>query len=111
MLALYDHAAASQQEVESLLRESATILRQTVTPPIAATSNYIDKQIRLVFDRSGPMYVNVSAIGESMYVRRVRNVYYTHAFADLLLQEMIMSHAQDTRLIWCALFFASSTVL
>ena len=104
VLALYDHAAASQQEVESLLRESATILRQTVTPPIAATSNYIDKQIRLVFDRSSPMYVNVSAIGESMYVRRVRNVYYTHAFADLLLQEMIMSHAQDTRLIWCARF-------
>ena len=95
VLALYNHAASSQCRAEALLQESACILRNTVVPPLSASITHIDKHIRLVFDRTGPMYVNVSAVGDSLHVRRARNLYYTHTFADLLLQEMTMTHAQE----------------
>ena len=97
ILALYDHAASSQTVSANLLQGSAAILRQTVQPPLQGNHNSIDKQIRLVFDAAGPKYVNVSNIGSTMQVRRVRNLYYTHSFADLLLREMVLNHAQASR--------------
>ena len=98
ILALYDDAASSQCAATSLLQHSAETLRATVNPPLESNMNHIDKHIRLIFDYSGPRYVNAAAIGTSLDVRRVRNVYYTREFADLLLQEMIMSHAQVSEL-------------
>ncbi|CAE7532328.1 unnamed protein product [Symbiodinium sp. KB8] len=95
ILALYDHAASSQSVAANLLQESATIIRQTVQPPLQGNHNSIDKQIRLVFDAAGPKCVNVSNIGSDLQVRRVRNLYYTHSFADLLLREVVLNHAQD----------------
>ena len=95
VLALYDHAASSQAVPQALLRESAALLRNMIEPPLPHSINNIDKQIRLVFDGSGPAYVNVAAIGDTIHARRVRNLYYTRTFADLLLREMIMSHAQE----------------
>ena len=97
ILALYDHAASSQSKCTELLQESAAVLRQTIQPPLQCQHNNIDKQIRLIFDATGPKYVNVSNIGSTMQVRRVRNLYYTHSFADLLLREMVLNHAQASR--------------
>ena len=97
ILALYDHAASSQSVCTELLQESAAILRETIQPPLQCRHNNIDKQIRLIFDATGPKYVNVSSIGSTMQVRRVRNLYYTHSFADLLLREMVLNHAQASR--------------
>ena len=97
ILALYDHAASSQSTRADLLQESAAILRQTVQPPLQSNHNSIDKQIRLIFDATGPKYVNISNIGNTLQVRRVRNLYYTHSFADLLLREMVLNHAQASR--------------
>ena len=61
--------------------------------------NSIDKQIRLVLDASGPFYANLECLGQILHARRVRNLYYTHSFANLILREMVMGHAQAARLI------------
>ncbi|CAE6958368.1 unnamed protein product [Symbiodinium sp. CCMP2456] len=94
ILAVYDHAASSQRTSCSLLCESAALLRETVKPPLASTCNHIDKHLRLVFDAAGPSYMNGECIEQKLSVRRVRNLYYTQSFADLLMREMILSHAQ-----------------
>ncbi|CAE7400594.1 unnamed protein product, partial [Symbiodinium sp. CCMP2456] len=94
ILALYDHAASSQTSVSDFLQASASLMRRTIEPALGERISYIDKQIRLVLDATGPRYVNLSAIGSTLHVRRARNLYYTHSFADLLLREMIMGHAQ-----------------
>ena len=59
VLALYDEAASSQAAPQSLLRESAALLRSTVDPPLPHSMSNIDKKIRLVFDGTGPAYVNM----------------------------------------------------
>ena len=102
IMALYDDAASSQSDCSALLRRSAQIMRRTVVPPLPANVNDMDRRIRLVYDASGPTFMNLTAIGSSVHVRRARNVYYTHSFADLLLREMILSHAQVS---WIALLF------
>ena len=94
ILALYDHAASSQTRIADLLQTSAAVMRTNIEPALCERNNYIDKQIRLVLDADGPHYVNVSAIGDTLQVRRALNLYYTHSFADLLIREMVMSHAQ-----------------
>ena len=97
ILALHDHAASSQTTSGNMLQESATILRTMIQPSLPFAQNNIDKQIRLVFDATGPKYVNVSNLGKTVQVRRVRNLYYTYSFADLLLREMVLNHAQASR--------------
>ena len=96
ILSLYDHAASSQNMARNMLQESATLLRETIQPALSSSINSIDKQIRLVFSATGPLYVMLECIGETLHVRRVRNLYYTHSFADLIMREMVMGHAQAT---------------
>ena len=94
IMAPYDHAASSQTGVTDLLQTRASVMRQTIEPELSDRISYIDKQIRLVLDAAGPDYVNISAIGTTLQVRRARNLYYTQSFADLLIREMVMGHAQ-----------------
>ena len=94
VLALYDHAASSQQIPSNLLQRSASIIRESVKPPLPATNNLIDKHIRLAYDADGPRYVNVSMLDIELRVRRARNRYYTKSFADLVLKEAVLCHAQ-----------------
>ena len=105
VLALYDFAASQQTVQEKYLRESCQILRSTITPALSCSLSHIDKHIRLVLKASGPVYVNLDSIGKTENVRRVRNMYYDHTFADLAVQEMIMQHAQES---WPPLLFHSS---
>ena len=94
ILALYDHAASSQMPACDLLQKSASLLRSTVTPPLNHRINHVDKHIRLVLDAAGPRYVNRLTLRSDLEVRRVRNIYYTHSYADLLLREAVLNHAQ-----------------
>ena len=94
VLALFDDAASSQKQPARLLQQSASLLQKTVQPEVSNSMNRIDKHIRLVLDCSGPRYVNVDCIGNDLCVRRVRNLYYTHSFADMILREAVLNHAQ-----------------
>ena len=96
ILALHDHAASSQTVAGSLLQTSAALMRATVQPSLSYKKNIVDKHIRLVLDADGPRYVNLTTIGSTLQVRRARYLYYTQAFADLLVREMVMGHAQAT---------------
>ncbi|CAE7220712.1 unnamed protein product [Symbiodinium sp. CCMP2592] len=99
ILSLYDHGASSQSRVEELLQSSASLLRATIQPSLESNRNSIDKKIRLILDATGPRYVNLESIGTTIKARRVKNMYYTHSFADLLLREMVLGHAQATERI------------
>ena len=98
ILALYDHAASSQQTPSNLLQKSASLIRDSVKPPLPASNNLIDKQIRLIYDAAGPRYVNVCQLEDELHVRRVRNRYYTKAFGDLILKEAVLCYAQADEL-------------
>ena len=85
ILAMFNHSASSQVAASDLLQKSATLLRDTVQPPLKNNCNHIDKHIRLVLDVAGPRYVNANIIGNGLDVRRVRYLYYTHSFARQLV--------------------------
>ena len=94
VLALFDDAASSQIQPTRLLQQSASLLQENVQPELSNSVNKIDKHMRLVLDSSGPRYVHAACIGKELCVRRVRNLYYTHSFADMLLREAVLNHAQ-----------------
>ena len=94
--ALHDYAAAMQETPRnSYLQDSAKIIRNSVHPPLSDRQNNIDKELRLVLRSSGPAYINAACIDTDCQLRRVRNIYYDHSFADMLLQEIILHHGQD----------------
>ena len=94
VLALLHDAPSSQTPPARLLHESARLLRETVQPEVRSSINRIDRHIRLVLDCSGLRYVNAECIGDDLRVRRVRNLYYKHSFADMILREAVLNHAQ-----------------
>ena len=91
MYALYDYDTLAGRDPMDLLSRSATLLRSTVVPALPANVNEINKQIRLVLTESGPEYRNVVTLGCGTLVRRVRNLYYTRGFANLLFREIMMT--------------------
>ena len=86
---LFDSHQVRRQHTSSLLEESASLLRQTVIPPLSRSVNYIDEEIRLVFHTDGPQYQSLESIEQSKDIRRRDNLYYTRGFANLLLHEII----------------------
>ena len=54
-----------------------------VVPALSHTVNEIDREIRLVLTGRGPEYWAQSSL-QSSNVRRVRNLYYTREFANLV---------------------------
>ncbi|CAE7686642.1 unnamed protein product [Symbiodinium sp. CCMP2456] len=94
ILAMFNHSASSQIPASDILQKSATLLRDTVQPRLKNNCNHIDQHIQLVLDVAGPRYVNAKFVGNGLDVRRVRYLYYTHSFADLLIREAVLNHAQ-----------------
>ena len=43
---------------------------------------------------SGPEFWNVSAVQGEAFVRRVRNLYYTKAFGQLIFQQTLLCNAK-----------------
>ena len=93
--ALYDDDRLSGDQLRSqYLARSAALLREHVQPPLPDNHNDIDKQIRLVLSEKGPIYVNVVAVQDVHVYRRVRNIYYTHGFAELFRAEVLVHTAR-----------------
>lgn len=53
--------------------------------------------IRLVLTGTGPTYLNADAVTEAVEFRRVRNLYYTRDFAEVLYREAMLYGAKATR--------------
>ena len=94
--ALWDHDTMIGSEGHSgYLRRSADILRKSLVPGLSADVNAIDKQIRLAFTKDGPVYLNSdSVVGGETPFRRVRKIYYTRDFAEMLKAEVLVYHAR-----------------
>ena len=90
-VALFDADMLAGREPMDLLARSASLLRDTVAPPLPSCTTRIDKSIRLMLTARGPEYVNAQVLGNNVLVRRVANLYYTRDFANLLFREMMMS--------------------
>ena len=56
-----------------------------MVPPLPTTNNHIDRRIRLVFTDQGPQYFNNDALGDAPAMR-VRSIFYTRGFAELLFK-------------------------
>ena len=91
--ALFDHDQIQGCARGNYLARSAELLRTMVVPALSHTVNEIHREIRLVLTGRGPEYWAQSSL-QSSSVRRVRNLYYTREFADLVYQELLLCHAK-----------------
>lgn len=55
------------------------------------------RYVRLVCTGTGPAYFNAATVAQSREMRRVRNIIYTHDFAETLWQELLMCHSKAIR--------------
>ena len=93
-VALFDDDQVRGKPGAKYLHRSAQILQESIVPELSSIVTEVDRHIRLVFSETGPTYMNVSALGTSICVRRTRNLYYTKSFADLLHRELVLCHGK-----------------
>lgn len=96
ILSLYDSDCSMRRRGCNYLNRSSLYFRETVNPPLPNTRNHIDRYVRLVFTAQGLIYCNEEAVGVSLLVRRVLNIFYDKSFAELLYREIILHHASVT---------------
>ena len=97
VLALYDNdQLCARKGPPSYLARTAAIMRDTVKPMLPATKLVIDKGIRLVLTQNGPEYRHVEEKGACGGLRRVRNLFYTKGFSQLLFREAMVNRARMT---------------
>ena len=92
--ALFDNDQLHGNIKGSYLKRSAAILQTTVQLPLPTTVNEIDRDIRLVLTGNGPEYWRLATVQESKSIRRVRNLYYSKEFGELVYRELLMCHAK-----------------
>ena len=98
ILALHDADCMQRKTASDLLLRSAQLLRSQICPALNNQKNHIDKDVRLILQRDGPTYANRAAIGQSTVARRVLNIYYDRAFAEILYREIVLHHSNVSRL-------------
>ena len=69
-------------------------MHSSVQRALSSSVNTIDKCIRLVLTESGPVYKSLLEVETEPHFRRVRNLLYTHGFAELLRAEVLVHHAR-----------------
>ena len=74
ILALHSSDSVRRESGADYLFRSATLLRTQVMPPLNRNKNFIDKDIRLLLQKDGPKYINLKALGEQVFARRVLNI-------------------------------------
>ena len=95
--ALFDWNRIRRQTCCTLLRDSVDLLRKSIDPPLSSTSNVIDKDIKMVFQGDGPRFQGREFIDDSDVMRRCGNAYYTHDFATLFFQSMVVNNSNLVR--------------
>ena len=76
------------------LSRSATLLKSTIAPCLRSCINDVDRAIRLVYTERGPEFHNVDSLVLTQEHRRVRNLYYTHGFAEMFRAECLVHNAR-----------------
>ena len=97
IISLYDFDQSRGHQTENYLYRSSQILRKTAQPSLASKHALIDRHLRLALTSEGPQFWNLEMV-EQTCVRRVRNLYYTHGFGQIVFQEMLMCKAKVSSL-------------
>ena len=99
--ALFDYdQIMGQPKRDRYLARSATLMRRTVVH-LDCSSNRIDRQVRLVLSGQGPKYVRDCVAADSPIWRRALNLYYDSDFANMVYQEILLSHAKLSTVSRC----------
>ena len=93
VISLHDFDQAESHSRGNYLSRSAAIIRRTVDPPLQSKITDIDRNIRLVLTENGPEFWTVSAV-KQLILRRVRHLYYSQDFAQIVFQEMLLCNAK-----------------
>ena len=99
ILSLHDADCARRNMQFSYRQRSAEYIRAQVRPPLSHKRNQVDRHVRLLLTAAGPMYCNETALGVTVFARRVRNVYYDKTFAEMLYRELVLHHA-NVKSVW-----------
>ncbi|CAE6926624.1 ABCB1 [Symbiodinium sp. CCMP2592] len=83
--ALFDNDQIALREGSNYLQRSADL--KWVVPALSASSNEVDRHVRLVLTERGPVYWSLQQVTATNEVRRARNLFYTQGFADLVYRE------------------------
>lgn len=95
VLALHDADQLQRQCGKNYLQRSAMCLRSSIRPMLSTKQNAIDKKIRLLLDGSGPKVVHADYLKAGLLsARRVGRLWYTHAFAEQVWQEMLLQQGK-----------------
>lgn len=97
VLSLHDSDMISGHRKGKYLQRSAALLAAQVSPPLPRTVNQIDRHIRLLLDISGPRFVHIQSLGKDCVAKCQGNIWYTHAFAEKVYQEIMLHHAKVRR--------------
>lgn len=97
ILSLHDSDMISGQKQGKYLQRSAALLAEQVAPPLPRTVNQIDRHIRLLLDISGPRFVHLQSLEKDIAAKCQGNIWYTHAFAEKVYQEIMIHHAKAWR--------------
>jgi hypothetical protein len=76
------------------LARAAQELRRTVLPALSPRLLDLDRALVLVLTAEGPRYSSAEAVARSSGLRRVGYTYYDQSFANVLLQEILMTHGR-----------------
>lgn len=91
--AIFDNDQLRGIPGKNYLQRSAGIMSASIgAAPMKG--NDLDRWVRLVLTENGPLYRSLEDIGSDMQVRRVRNLYYTSGFADMVYREFILNHGK-----------------
>ncbi|CAE7461722.1 unnamed protein product [Symbiodinium sp. CCMP2592] len=86
-VSMYDQDAIKGKEMQPyFLSRAAAVMRLDVKPPVPTKVVEIDSFVRYVFDKDGPIIMALHTIKKRHDLRRVGNLYYTHAFACAFLE-------------------------
>ena len=99
VFALFDADRLKRTTEGHFLARSAALMRSSIIPPLSGAANFINPDIVLVLDSSGPEYRNKAALAQSQDCRRVGYTYYTRSFADLVLRESLQHHGRVRTMI------------
>ena len=89
--AIFDNNQLRGTPGKNYLQRSAGIMSASIGTA-ATKGNDLDCWVRLVLTENGPW--SLEDIGCDMQVRRVRNLYYTSGFADMVYREFILNHGK-----------------
>lgn len=87
---MFDQDCFACNVAKNYIQRSAAFMKSTIKPGLDESNNHVDRHIRLVLTENGPEYHNVETLTSHHAVRRLRNLYYTRGFAELVRTETML---------------------